>query len=128
MEKIAEALICFAPTVWEIYNDRNGETANDKVRDGIITAIFYTTITLALWWVYETHPLKLLALMLGIRVMFFDYFIQYILTKRGVIRGHWFFYKGHTAKFDRVIKYLNPWIVLVCRVILFAAAVWLTRI
>ena len=122
METIA-ALICAIPTIWEIWNDRNGETAKDKIRDVLITSILYAIIMIALWWVNETHPLKSLALMLGIRVAFFDYAIQYVLIKRGVIHGHWFTYSGKTSWFDRKVSKVNSWLRLAVRVILFAAAV-----
>lgn len=115
-------ILCILPTVLEIIDDARGELKKGKVRDFILAVIFYSGIALFNWQVFEIHPLKSIALMLGVRVMFFDYVVQYVLIKRGVITGHWFFYQGKTAKWDRVISYLNPWVVLAVKVIVFAGA------
>lgn len=122
MEAIA-IVLCLAPTLWEVYNDRNGEGRTDKTRDAIVAVIMYAAVALVNWWWLDVHPLRSLALTFGFRVILFDYLVQYVLIKRGVIHGHWFYYKGKTAKFDRIIKYLNPWVVLACRLVLFAACV-----
>lgn len=120
MEEIALIL----PTLWEVYDDRHGENKKGKVKDLVTVAVLYVVIALAFWWLFETHPLKSLALMLGIRILIFDYLVQYVLIKNGVISGHWFFYQGKTAKWDRVLKYLNPWIVLGLRVLFFAGTLF----
>lgn len=122
MAAIAIAL-CLIPTLYEVWEDRNGEGRTDKTRDAIVAVIMYAAVALVNWWVFETNPLGSLALTFGFRVMLFDYLVQYVLIKRGVIHGHWFYYKGKTAKFDRIIKYLNPWVVLACRLVVFAACV-----
>lgn len=119
-----EALALILPTFWEVYDDRHGENKKGKVKDLVIVAVLYVVIALAFWWLSETHPLKSLALMLGIRILIFDYLVQYVLIKNGVISGHWFFVKGKTAKWDRVISHLNPWIVLGLRVLFFAGTLF----
>ena len=116
-------VLCLLPTVWEIWNDRDGETKKDKTRDLIVSVILYAAVAL-INWLLDIHQLKSLALTFGFRVLVFDYAVQWLLIRRGVIHGHWFYYRGKTAKWDRVIKYLNPWIVLAVRVVVFALAVW----
>lgn len=116
-------LLCFAPTVWEIIDDARGETRKDKIRDAVIAAGLYSVIALALWWILETHPLKSLALMIAIRVMFFDYVIAYVLIRRGVIKGSWFRYVGKTARWDRALSKVNPWTKLALRIVIFAGSV-----
>lgn len=118
-------VLCLLPTIWEVWNDRNGETKKDKIRDVIVSVVLYAVVALVNWKTFDVHPLKSLALTFGFRILVFDYAVQWLLIRHGVIHGHWFYYRGKTAKWDRVIKYLNPWVVLVCRVALFALALWL---
>lgn len=118
MAAVAIAL-CLIPTLYEVWEDRNGEGRTDKTRDAIVAVIMYAAVALVNWWWLDVHPLRSLALTFGFRVLLFDYMVQYVLIKRGVIHGHWFFFKGKTAKWDRVIKYLNPWVVLACRLVVF---------
>lgn len=117
------ALVTILPTLWELWNDRNGETRKDKARDFLIAVCLYAGIALALWWMFETNPLKSLALMLGVRVMLFDYAIAAILIRRGVIVGRWFSYNGKTARFDRLVARVNPWVRFAIRLGLFVAAI-----
>lgn len=118
-------LICIIPTALEIIDDARGESKKGKIRDFILAVIFYAGMAWFNWQVFEVHPLKSIALMLGVRVMFFDYVVQYVLIRRGVIHGHWFTYTGKTARFDRLIARVNPWVRLAVRVVLLALAVWL---
>ncbi len=118
-------ILTFLPTVWEIWNDRNGETKKDKAQDAIVAIILYAAITLICMWMWAIPPVKSLSMMLAIRVMLFDYIIHYILIQRGVIVGNWFTYTGKTSTFDKLIAKINPWIRLLLRVAVFAGAVWL---
>lgn len=114
-------ILCFLPTVWEIWDDRKGETKKDKERDVVVAIVLYIGVMLVAWWL-GTPPVKSISMMLGARVMFFDYVIHYILIRRGVIHGHWFTYVGKTSTFDKRIAKVNPWIKLLVRVVVFAAA------
>lgn len=117
-------ILCIIPTLWEIWDDRNGETKKDKTRDFLIAVIMYSVIALANWWIFETHPLKSLALTFAFRLLVFDYAIAYVLIKRGVIVGNWFSYTGKTARWDKLIARVNPWLRFAARVVLFAAVLW----
>lgn len=115
-------VLCLLPTLWEIWNDRDGETKKDKTRDLIVSVILYAAVAL-INWLLDIHPLKSLALTFGFRVLVFDYAVQWLLIRRGVIHGHWFTYTGKTARFDRLIARVNPWVRLAVRVVAFLASV-----
>lgn len=119
-----EAIALVIPTLWEAWTDRHGETSKDKTRDLLLFGIVYLILAVANWFIFGVHPLKSILLMTGIRILVFDYLVQYLLIKNGVISGHWFFYKGKTAKWDRAFSWLSPWIVLVLRVLFFAGTVF----
>lgn len=124
MEAIA-ALICVGPTVWEIINDRKGETKKDKVKDLLIAVILYAGVALLNWKLIHIHPLKSIALMLAFRMLAFDYIIQWILIRRGIISGSWFSYTGKTARWDRWIAKVHPWVRMVIRLVLFlSSTIW----
>lgn len=120
----AIVFLCLIPTMLEAWTDRKGETSKEKRLDLLTFGSLYLILAVVIWFIIEVHPLKSILLMIGIRVLMFDYLVQYLLIKNGVISGHWFFYKGKTAKWDRAFSWLNPWIVLVLRVIFFAGTVF----
>lgn len=119
-----EAFALILPTIYEVWDDRNGEYTKGKKTDLIITACLYAVFALAFWWIFETHPLKSLALMLGIRILLFDYLVQYVLIHNGVIAGHWFNYSGKTARWDKATVRLNPWLKLGFRVLVFVGTIF----
>lgn len=125
MGQALAVLFCFLPTIYEIIDDRNGETKKDKVRDFFIAAILYAVIALVNWWMFETLPLRSLALTFAIRLAFFDYVIAYVLIRRGVIVGKCWNYRGKTARFDRLIARIDWRVLMAARVIAFASALWL---
>lgn len=116
--------LCFVPTIWELYNDRNGENKKDKIKD---TAIFLVVVGLIAglsYWLGQS-PVSAILLILGIRVMFFDYAIHYLLIKNKVIVGHWFTYNGNTSFIDRLISGVHPVLRFAARVIVFLASIFL---
>lgn len=111
------------PTVWEVYNDRNGESKRGKVKDALIVAVIWIVISGGFLWLLGTPIVSSIVLLIGIRVMFFDYAVQYVLIKRHIITGHWFSYTGKTARWDKMIAKINPWLRFAIRVVVFAGAV-----
>jgi len=111
--------------VIEALGDRRGEDRKGKIRDAIGLTIAASLISLIACWLGDVNPLKTLALVLGVRVLVFDYFSQWLLIKHDVIVGHWFFYDGKTAYFDRLVSKINPWVRLALRIVLFALALLL---
>lgn len=119
--------LCFAPTAWELYNDRNGEDAKDKVLDGIILVVAGILIA-GLYYLLGESWVAAILLILSIRIMFFDYLITIILYKRGVIERpearKWWSYLGSTSKgWDRIAAKVNWKIRLIARGIVFLASV-----
>lgn len=119
--------LCFASTAWELYNDRNGEDAKGKVLDGIILVVAGILIAGLSYLLGESWVAAIL-LILGIRIMFFDYLITIILYKRGVIERpearKWWSYLGSTSKaWDRIAAKV-PWkIRLIVRIAVFVASI-----
>ena len=125
MEEIETIALMFLPTIWEVWNDRNGESKKDKVKDAIITAVMWLILVSVARWLFVTPVVGSLALLIGIRIMFFDYLVQYVLIKRHVIVGHWFTYTGKTAKWDRMIAKINPWVRFALRVAIFSGMIFI---
>ena len=123
MEAIA-ALICAIPTIWEILDDRKGENKAGKVRDAFIAVILYAIVALANWKLFETSVFKTLALTFAFRLAFFDYAIQYILIRRGVIVGHWWNYHGKTSYLDQKLSRIDWRVLMAVKVVVFGLALW----
>lgn len=122
MGKALAVIFCFLPTIYEIIDDRNGETKKDKVRDFFIAAILYAVIALVNWWMFETLPLRSLALTFAIRLAFFDYVIAYVLIRRGVIVGKWWNYRGKTARWDQLISKVDWRLLMAARAAVLASS------
>lgn len=84
----------------------------------------YAAVALVNWWWLEVHPLRSLALTFGFRVILFDYLVQYVLIKRGVIRGKWWSYHGKTSAIDVALRRVNWRIILVFKILVFIATIW----
>lgn len=118
------ALIAYLiPTIWEVYNDRNGESKRGKVIDAVIVVIMWSALSYAFLLLFSVPVVSSVVLMAGIRVMLFDYAVQYVLIKRHIIKGHWFTYTGKTAMWDKMIAKIKPWLRFAIRVALFAGSV-----
>jgi hypothetical protein len=112
-----------AAVVVEAWNDRFGETKKGKIKDAAYLAIATSCLCLLAWLLDRTHPLKVIALVLGVRVLAFDYLVQYLLIKNKVIFGKWWSYSGKTAKWDRLTGRVHWGIRLGLRVVIIARAV-----
>lgn len=122
MGEAVAILLCLVPTLWETYDDRKGESKKDKTRDLLISIVLYSVIALVNWKLSVIPVFKSLALSFGWRLLVFDYAIQWLLIRRGVIVGKWWSYRGKTARWDRLISKANPWILLVVRALVFLSA------
>jgi hypothetical protein len=119
---------CLIPTIWEIYNDRNGENKKGKRKDLFIALALSGIICAVSWLVVDINPIRTAVMILGWRLLVFDYAIQYVLIKRGIIVGHWFTYTGKTAKWDRMVSKAHPALRIVVRVALFGGAGYMQSI
>lgn len=113
----------------EARNDQHGESKKDKIRDGVYLTIFASLLSYLSWRLADVHPLKTIAVLLAVRVLYFDYRVSYLLIKNGVISGHWFDYVGKTSWFDvNVTSKVNPWLRLVLRVAILSGSIALLLI
>ena len=96
------AIFCIFPTLWELYDDRNGETVKGKRRDFYLVSIGSIGIAVVNLILFDIRVTCSLLLILGIRMLIFDYIINILLFTNGVSQsGKWFEYVGKTAKFDQ---------------------------
>ena len=111
------------PTLFEAFQDRNGETKKDKRKDLLWLVVAGAVIVWLAWLVLDKSPVRSAFMIIGWRVLVFDYLVQYILIKNKVIVGHWFTYTGKTARWDRIISRVHPVARFVIRLSVFALAV-----
>lgn len=123
MEKALIAFLCLIPTLYEAWSDRKGEDRKGKRKDFIWLSLVALALAGYAWWAGYA-PLSVIGLILGFRVLIFDYLVQYLLIKNKVIVGHWFTYNGKTSWFDKLAAKIHPVIRLILRLIVFALAVW----
>lgn len=112
------------PWIIEAYLDRHGETKEGKRKDTLASLGVALVLVVAGYYFLGSEPLKVLALLLGWRVLIFDYLVTYLLIKNDVIVGKWWDYCGKTAKWDQVVCKVNWKVRLSIRVLLFVAALW----
>jgi hypothetical protein len=108
--KLIAFLLLFAPLVWEVLNDMNGETLKEKKVDVFIRVLMALIAAIAGFFIADKPIIDGLILSLAIHFFFFDYLIHYILMKRGVIENkqHWFEYLGKSYT-DDVLRQFDPW-------------------
>ena len=109
----------------EARNDQWGESKKDKIRDAIFLTIFASIVSYLAWSFADVNPLKMVAVLLAVRIAYFDYRVSYLLIKNKVIVGKWWSYSGQTAKWDRLVAKIHPWLRFVARLVLFAGSLTL---
>lgn len=124
MEKALIAFLCLIPTLYEAWSDRKGEDRKGKVKDFIWLSLVALALAGYAWWAGYA-PLSVIGLILGFRVLIFDYLVQYLLIKNKVIVGHWFTYNGNTSFIDRLIAGVHPVLRFAARGIVFLASIFL---
>jgi|SRR5688572_12065017 len=127
---IAAVVILFIPTVGEIWNDRNGEVKNEKLRDWLIRSIL--TVSCAIFSEFIRRgfaPTVLqyfyaIIMIVSVHFLIFDYAIVIILKKNGVIRSdaNPFTYLGKTANYPKWWIKAEPMGRFAIRIIVFAIA------
>jgi hypothetical protein len=118
-------VVSLVAVVREAKLDQWGEDKSDKIEDGVALAMLTFCLCFLAWIVNKTNPLKVIAVVLGVRVLVFDYLVSYLLIKNKIIVGHWFTVTGKTARWDRLVARIHPWLRFVARLVLFALALTL---
>jgi len=117
--------VCLTPTLIELWNDKDGESKKDKVLDTIWLLVAVVVIAGGAWWL-GYRPLPVIGLIIGWRILLFDYLINIILYRRKVIQNpgaeFWFSYTGQTARWDKLISKVHPWVRLIVRLIVFSVS------
>lgn len=118
--------ITLIPVFYEVINDKFGESKKDKVKDALWLLIAAVVIMALFWWLFDINPLKIGAMILGWRILVFDYLMNIFLKEFSESHENinWFTYMGTTAFTDRLISKINPWIRLAVRVVLFLLSAW----
>lgn len=107
MTLIAILLLLFA-TIWHLWNDRRGDRPEEKTTDILIVIAIAFTAS-AIGWMLGQRMLDSLLLAWAIHFFFFDYLINIILYRRGVIEtSDWFGHLGN-GPIDKLMKKLKPW-------------------
>ena len=123
--KLIIIFLALIPTLVEAWLDRHGENRTGKTKDTLWLIIAILALSLAVLWLFDTNPLKTLALVLGWRILLFDYLVTWLLIRNKVIEdpdARWWSYTGKTARFDKLVAKI-PWRWrLVIRIVLFGSA------
>ena len=127
LREVAALLLLFIPTVWEQWNDRNGDDHSNKAdlyaRAGLVLSAAFLT------WIVSGHSFgAALALCAAIHFLIFDYWVAYRLESNGVIKpgSSWFRYVGKSSDFDQRSAWVKagPWGRLAARVAVFIIAIF----
>lgn len=102
-------LSLFAPLVWELFNDMGGDTKKSKRQDVFIRLLIALGAAVVGWYLIDKPIIDGFILSLAIHFLIFDYAINYILKKRGVIetKESWFSYLGKSYT-DDVLRQFTP--------------------
>lgn len=112
------------PTVWELWNDKKGDL--NKKRDVIIRALLMVSSALLCWCLLHQNFFASLNLSVAIFFLLFDYAINIVLYKNGVINNaNWFSYTAKKGFVDNVPwwKQMNPWVKFGIRVLYFVGSI-----
>src|SRR5688500_19636669 len=91
----------FVPLLWELWSDRNGETAEDKI-DDVLWRIGFIFLAGLINLLIHKPIVDSMFLALAIHWFFFDYIITWWLIKEGVVETNksWFEYLGKYSVMD----------------------------
>jgi hypothetical protein len=108
-------LILFIPTVWEVIDDRKGDS--NKGFDVFMRVVL--GIAVALWF---DNPYTAFFLSMALHFFLFDYAINLVLGRRP-----WFGYLGKRGVVDNIPSWrnLHPIARFIIRVVVLGVAVWL---
>jgi len=85
--KLVIFFVCLIPTLYEAYSDRFGETKKDKVIDSILLIVVAIGIAGGSWWL-GYRPLPVIGLILGWRILIFDYLTNIFLKEFSESHDH----------------------------------------
>lgn len=122
--KLILAFVLLLPTLFEAWTDRHGESKEGKTSDALWLGFVALLLSVGLWLLLSVQPLKTIALLLGWRLLVFDYLTHALLIRNDVIVGSWYNYTGKTSKWDKIISKVNWKVRLAVRTILFALSLW----
>lgn len=117
--------LSFLPVPAEAWSERKGESKKSKVKDALLLALYALALSLLGWKFVSVNPLKTVGLIIGFRILMFDYFVHFLLKRYSESHKNInvFTYSGTTAVFDRLVSRVNPVVRLVVRLLVFAIAV-----
>lgn len=118
--------VTLLPTLFEVWNDRNGEGKKSKVKDGIWLVVGSALIAGGAWWL-GYRPLPVIGLILGWRVLIFDYLTHIFLKEFSKSHENieWWSYTGKTTYWwDQLIAKISWKLRLAVRVLIFAATIY----
>lgn len=105
---LISVLLLFAPLIYHLVNDKNGERPEDKATDILIVIAIAFTAAAFGYLAAGQRMLDSLLLAWGIHFFAFDYLISIILYRRGVIEtSDWFGHLGD-GPVDKLMKKLKP--------------------
>jgi len=119
--------LCLVPTLVEAYLDRNGENRTGKTKD-TLWLIASSLLFALICYLFKYNPIAVLALILGWRILVFNYLVNYLLYKNKVTEKpearKWWSYSGETSWIDRQLSRVNWIVIFAARVVLFGLALW----
>lgn len=111
MKIICFALL-FAPLIWELQNDKDGESKDSKGKDVLIRIGIALTVAVIGWLLVGKPVIDGFILSLSIHFFLFDYILNFLLIAGGVVEPrhgiNWWSYIGNTAVMDRW-KFWRDW-------------------
>jgi hypothetical protein len=116
----------FVPLAIELWNDRNGETAEEKVTDVAWRMVLAVVAGIVNFYMIDKPIFDSMFLALAIHWLLFDYLITWWLIKKGVIETHksWFEYLGKFSVMDnfRLWVQIGPWGRFTAKAVVFIIA------
>lgn len=117
-------LLLLIPTAFHLHNDRRGERKDEKAGDIILVSGIAVLCSVVGFFISDKPIIDGLLLAWGIHFFVFDYAINYILKKRGVIetKESAFSYLGSSYT-DDVLRQFTPWQRFFMKLIVLVVAV-----
>jgi hypothetical protein len=113
-------IACLVPSLVEAWLDRKGETTLGKYKDTIWLVVASLGLAGVAWWLGQ-RPLPVIGLVLGWRILVFDYLVTWLLIRNDVINPNakWWDYTGKTSKIDQWVSKIDWKVRLLIRGLIF---------
>lgn len=106
---LTSIILLTLPLLWHLWNDRNGDAPSDKTMDIFIVSLIAVAAAVIGFFLSDQAIIDGLILAWAIHFFAFDYAINYVLYRRGVIENSdWFGYLGKSYT-DDVLRQWSPW-------------------